>query len=183
MVNLNSLESSKSLFNEVAIANFGPFQIAVLTAAKVVERPLFSAHIPVPERIYQPQGWLIHNHHIVAHLDSLKINPIFSPDGPFRSLCRLAPAVPISFEVNSSQTLPAQVVEQATFVCEFPSAYFPYQTIFHHISPHFVRIYPFKQQTDLLRNTKQLLKDEIAFITQNREQLKKLTFFQKRFKL
>ncbi|MEM1253880.1 MAG: hypothetical protein AAGI69_15730 [Cyanobacteria bacterium P01_H01_bin.21] len=183
MVNLNSLESSKSLFNEVAIANFGPFQIAVLTATNVVERPIFSAHIPVPERTYQPQGWLIHNQQIVAHLDSLKINPIFSPDGPFRQLCRLAPAVPVSFEVNSSQILPAQVAKQATFVCEFPGAYFPCQTIFHHISPHFVRIYPFKQQTDLLRNTKQLLKDEVAFIMQNREQLKKLTFFQKRFRL
>ena len=182
MVNLDSSEPT-SLFDEVAIANFGPFQIAVLTATKIVERPIFSAHVPVPERTYQSQGWLIYNQQIVAHLDSLKINPIFSPDGPFRTLCRLAPAIPVSFEVNSSQLLPAQIVKQATFVFEFPSAYFPYNTIFHHISPQFVRIYPFRQHTDLLRNTQQLLKDEFAFITQNREQLKKVSFFQKRFEL
>lgn len=183
MVNRQAHIISRLLFDEVAIANFGPFQIAVLTATQVVERPIFSAHIPVPERTYQSQGWLIHHYQLIAHLDGLRINPIFSANGPFKPLCRLAPAIPVSFEINSSQTLPAQVIDQATLVCEFHNVEFPYHAVFRNVSPHYVRIYPFNQQADLLRNTKQLLADEAAFVTQNREQLKKVAFFRSRFKL
>ena len=183
MVNLQAHIVFNVLFDEVVIADFGPFQIAVLTATRLVERAIFSTRVPVPERIYQPQGWLIYNYQLIANLDGLKINPIFAEDSHFRPLRRLAPAVPLSFEVKSSQTLLSQVTEQAAFVCRFMSTDFPYWTVFRNIAPHFVRIYPFKHQADLLSNTKQLLVDEAIFIAQNREQLKKVAFFRSRFKL
>lgn len=183
MVYSPSHKSSKSLFNEVVIADLGSFQIAVLTTTQLVQRPIFSARVPVPERTYQTQGWLIHNQHMIAHLDGLQIGPIFSDDGPFNPLRRLAPAVPLSFEVHSSHALPSQVTQQAAFACQIQTADFPYHTIFRHISPHFVRIYPFGQRTNLLKIVKQLLADEADFVSQNREQLKQVPFFQTRFGL
>ncbi len=176
-------QSSKSLFNEVVIANFGPFQIAVLTTTRLVKRQLFSAQVPVPERTYQTQGWLIYNQQLVANLNGLEIGPIFSEDGPFNPLHRLSPSVPLSFEVQSSQALPAPVTEQATFACELQGTDFPFHTIFRNISPHFVRIYPFGQRANLLRNVKQLLEDEADFVSQNHERLKQVPFFQTRFGL
>lgn len=91
-------QSSQLLFNEIVVADFGPFQIAVLTTTQLVKRRIFSAHVPVPERTYQAQGWLIYNQQLIANLDGLKIGPIFSDDSPFNPLRRLAPAVPLSFD-------------------------------------------------------------------------------------
>jgi hypothetical protein len=176
-------QSSKSLFNEVVIANFGPFQIAILTTTQLVKRQVFSAQVPVPERTYQTQGWLIYDQQLIANLEGLEIGTIFSEDGPFNPLRRLAPSVPLSFEIQSSRALPASVTEQATFACELQGADFPYHTIFRNLSPHFVRIYPFGQRTNLLRNVKQLLEDEADFVAQNHKQLKQVPFFQTRFGL
>ncbi|MEM9266294.1 MAG: hypothetical protein AAGA46_12285 [Cyanobacteria bacterium P01_F01_bin.13] len=183
MVYSPSQQSSKSLFNEVVIADFGAIQIAVLTIAQPVKRRIFSTHVSVPERTYQTQGWLIYNQQIIAHLEDLKIGSIFPDDEPFSPLYRLSPAVPLSFQVYSSHTLPLQVTKQATFACELQGADFPYHTIFRNIAPHFVRIYPFGERTNLLKNVKQLLQDEADFINQNRDRLKQVAFFQKRFRL
>ncbi|MEM7065803.1 MAG: hypothetical protein AAF572_21895 [Cyanobacteria bacterium P01_B01_bin.77] len=176
-------QSSKSVFNEVVIANFGPFQIAILTTTQLVKRQIFSADVPVPERIYQTQGWLICNQQLIANLYGLQISPIFSEDGPFNPLRRLAPSVPLSFEVKSSQALPTAITKQATFACELQGTNLPYHTIFRNVSPHFVRIYPFGQRMTLLRNVQQLLEDESSFVTQNRERLRQVPFFQTRFGL
>ena len=51
-------QASKSSFNEVVIADFGLFQIAVPTTTQLVKQRIFSAHVPVPERTYQTRGFI-----------------------------------------------------------------------------------------------------------------------------
>jgi hypothetical protein len=183
MVYLPPNQSLKRLFNEIAIADFGTFQIAVLTYTQLVERRILSSSISVPERTYQTQGWVIYNQQLIAHLDNLKIESIFLKDTPFKPLRRLAPAVPLSFEIQGSHPLPSLITKQATFACELPETDFPYHTIFHNISPHFVRVYPFGARTNLMKQVREMLQDEIDFVAQNREQLKQVPFFQTRFDL
>ncbi len=183
MVYLPPNQSTKPLFDEVVIADFGPFQIAVLTNKELVKRRIFSSSMPVPKRTYQTQGWVIYNQQLIAHLTDLTIKPIFSEDSTFKPVYRIAPAVPLSFEIQGSQPLPSQITKQATFACELPEADFPYHTIFRNVSPHFVRIYCFGTRTYLLKQVREMLQDEMNFVAQNREQLKQVPFFQTRLDL
>ena len=57
-------QASELLFNEIAIADLNQFQIAVLTTTRQTSKRIFSATVPVPERVYQHQGWLIYDQKI-----------------------------------------------------------------------------------------------------------------------
>ncbi|MBE7384742.1 MAG: hypothetical protein F6J95_025425 [Leptolyngbya sp. SIO1E4] len=177
------LQTSGPLFNEIAIADLNRFQIAILTTTKAIKRHVLSAHIAIPKRLYQTQGWLIYNHKIIAHFDEFKVGSRSSRDSLFKPIRRLAPAIPISFEVRSSQTLPTRVLSQAALVCELPETDFPHHTVFRHILPRFVRIYPFEANSSVLEKVEQMLVAEDLFISQNYQQLKRVLFYQTSFGL
>ena len=176
-----SQPSLRAHFNEIVIANFGSFQIAVLTTTRLVQQKIFSASEPEPERIYQDCGWLIYNGQLTANVDGLVVGATAA--GPFKSVNRVAPSVPISFEVQSSHTLPTPVANAAIFACLIEGAAFPYHTVFRSMLPHFARVYPFKQKMTILSHVHQFLNDEANFIDQNYNQLKKIPFFRARLGL
>ena len=173
----------RSLLNEIAIADLNHFQIAVPTVSKIVESPILSTWIPVPKRFYQAQGWFICKRQIMACFSGLTISKVFSKNSPFQPIQRLAASVPISFEVKSNQRLPAEVLSQATFVCQLPNTDFSHHVIFHRQTPRFVRIYPFVSGSSLLESVDQMLADKDSFISQNYTRLKQIPFYQDSFGL
>ncbi|MEL6552050.1 MAG: hypothetical protein AAFQ63_01115 [Cyanobacteria bacterium J06621_11] len=175
--------ASDLLFNEVAIADLNQFQIAVLTTTQKTRRQLFSAEISVSERVYQSQGWLIHNQRIVAHFDNLEIGLIFPKDSPFKVSRRIAVAVPIAFEVRSTQHLPLEVRARATLVCELPKADFPYHSVFRQILPRFVKIYDYRENCSLLDQVRDMLAAMDVFVSQNYDRLKRVPFYRENFDL
>ena len=179
----STAQNSVPVFDEVAITDFNQFQIAVLTTTQMVNRYTFSASVPVPERIYQTQGWLICDQKIVAHIEELKLGFVFSSESPFSSIGRLAPSIPVSFEVKSSRPLPIQLHPQAAFVCEVPDTAFKHHAVFREISPRFVRLYPFCEDSSLLEKVRTMLKEEKIFIAKNYERLRHIPFYQKNFGL
>ncbi|MEM7773226.1 MAG: hypothetical protein AAF327_22310 [Cyanobacteria bacterium P01_A01_bin.37] len=174
---------SKALFPEVAIADLAHFQIAVLTTHQQVNQNLFSTQIAIPEKLDQTQGWLVYNRQLVASLGKLAIGDIGLKDSPFEPIRQLTPAIPISFEVNSAQPLPAQVSSQAAFSCNVPESDFPYLTVFHQMKPRFVAIYPLKNDDSLVDKVTQMAIDETRFIEQNYQHLKHIPFYQDNFGL
>ena len=126
-------KSSKAIFNEVAIADFGPFQIAVPTRTTLVNRRIFSAQVPVLQRQYQSQGWLIYDGRVVAAIEAITFGSIFAEESPFRPIQRIAPAIPMDFEVKSAKPLPAHLSAQTTFACELPDSAFPIHLSLIHI--------------------------------------------------
>lgn len=176
-------KSSKSVFNEVAIADFGPFQIAVPTKTVLINQRIFSTQVPIPQRHYQSQGWLIYNGRFVTAIEALTVGSIFSQDSSFKPIQRIAPATPISFEVKSAQPLPKQLTNQATFAFELPDADFPFFNVFRHVQPQFVKVYPFRDITHLSTQVKQFLAEKALFIEYNQHQLKKVLFYKTRFGL
>lgn len=180
---MSNPQDAKSLFDEIAIADLQFCQIAVPTTTQTIKRCMSLGQMPMTKRIYQTQGWLIHNHQIVAHLDELKLGQVRPQNSLFTVIQRLAPAIPISFEVRSSQPLPEPILSQATFACELSKADFPYHMIFRHRLPRFVRIYPLRGKDSLLDRVKQMLLAEDAFIAQNYKLLKRIPFYQNSFGL
>lgn len=178
-----AIQNSVSLFDEVAIADFDQFQITVLTKTKIVSKCILSVRVPVPERLYQSQGWLIYDQQVIAHISDLQIGLVFSESSPFKSVRRLAPSIPVSFEVRSSQPLPAQLQSRSAFVCTLPNSDFPYHTVFRCLSPRFVRLYPLNVSTPLIESVKRMLTERDAFISQNYKRLKQVPFYQKHFGL
>ncbi len=176
-------QEPESLFDEVAIADLNQFQIAVLTTSRQAQRWIFSAAVTVPQRRYQPQGWLIYDQKIVAHFDSLEIGLIFPKDSPFSVSPRIAPAVPISFEVRSAQRLPLAVCDRAALVCELPKADFPYHSVFRQMLPRFVKVYPYQASDSLVNLVGRMLADMELFISQNYERLKQVPFYRENFGL
>lgn len=182
MINAVS-QQSKILFNEVAIADLHPFQIAVLTTTRTVGQHALSAKTSGLKRTYQSQGWLIYNEQEVACFDGLKIGTNSSEISPFKPIQRLAPSIPISFVVKGSQPLPQPISAQAVLACQLPDVDFPYHTIFCQLRPRFVRIYSLDANFSLLSKVQQMLADETLFISQNHEQLKQVSFYQEYFGL
>lgn len=174
---------SKAVFDEVAIADFNHFQTAVLTTTDLVNRRVFSAQIPVPERRYQTHGWLISDHQLISYFDGLTIGKPDADDALFKPVRRISPSVPVSFDVASYQPLATKISSQASLVCRLPETHVPYLTIFHQISPRFVRIYPFGNSDSLLAMVDQMLTDQAFFISANYERLKHIPFYQHRFGL
>ncbi|MEO1388452.1 MAG: hypothetical protein AAFV85_13920 [Cyanobacteria bacterium J06634_6] len=182
MVSFPSQEPER-LFNEVIVADLNQFQIAVLTTTQQAKRQIFSTWVPVPKRIYQSQGWLICNQKIVAHFDKLEIGLVFPAGSPFNISRRIAPGVPIAFEVRSAQPLPAQLRAQAAFFCEIPEADFPHHGVFRQKLPRFVKIYAYQADDSLLNKVRDMLSAMDLFISQNQERLKQIPFYRDNFDL
>ncbi|MEO1210605.1 MAG: hypothetical protein AAFX78_13795 [Cyanobacteria bacterium J06638_20] len=170
-------------FNEVAIANLGEFQVAVLTRKQPTSLSSLLELKIRPQRQYQGQGWLIWNDQTIACLSGFEIGSLDTEDAAFRLPKRLAPSVPISFEAQSRYPLPITILDGALMACELPNTPTPFRTLFRNIVPRFVRIYPFDIRMSLLANVRQMKMDEAEFIAQNREQLKGLPFYQDYFDL
>lgn len=170
-------------YPEIAIADLTHFHIAVLTTIQRVNKKIFFAEIPVPTRRYQSQGWLIFREQLIASFDKLVLGDINSNESPFAPIRRLAPAIPISFEVNGSQPLPSQVSALASLSCNVPEAEFPYLSLFHKLCPRFVAVYPFTQGESLVAKAKQMEIDKFNFIQHNAHRLKQVPFYKKSFGL
>lgn len=177
----------KKYFNELVIANFKTFQIAVPTLANPVKKKIFSAWITVPQRDYATHGWLVSGQKVVALLQGLQIGPVVLPqkqaEAPFQVARRLSAAIPISFQTRASYALPNPVSAQAAFTYQCPGEIFPYRAAFHQIAPRFARIYPFLGNDTLLATVEKMLNDEALFISQNYERLKHSPFYQENFDL
>lgn len=170
-------------YPEVAIADLTHFYIAVLTTIQRVNRKLFFTEIPVPTRRYQPQGWLIFNEQVVTSFDKLVLGDINSNASPFAPIRRLAPAIPISFEVSGSHPLPSQLSACALISCNVPEAEFPYLSLFHQLCPRFVAVYPFTKGDSLVARAKQMELDKRQFIQKNAHRLKNVPFYKNSFNL
>lgn len=176
-------KSSQATFNEVVIADFGPFQVAIPSKTTLTNRQIFSAQMRVPQRQYQSQGWFIYNGQPIAALDDLVIGSASTEDSPFSPIQRIAPAIPVSFEVKSARPLPGKLYAQATLTCEIPDADFPFFSIFRQVRPRFVKVYPFRKIANLSTQVTQLLTDEARFVETNRHQLKQVPFYKAQFEL
>lgn len=181
MYSVSQLSSSE--FNEVVLADFCSLQIAVLTRTTLVHQRIFSAYVPVPQRRYQSQGWLIFNGQITSTLENLVIEPIGAKDSPFDIVQRIGPAIPLSFEVKSALPLPALLSAQAAFAFELPNADFSFHSIFRQMRPRFVRIYPFREIATLSMQAKQLLSEEALFVTNHCHRLRQVPFYRDCFGL
>ena len=179
----SDVNPTKLSFDEVAIADFGPFQIAVLTTTHTVHRPLLSVPIPVTERVYQTRGYLIRDRQIIASLSGLEIGAIGSEHPLFKPIQRLAPAVALAFEARSTRPWPRQVVSQSVLTCQLPESHRPYRAVFRQVQPRFVRIYPFAGLAALTEQVKALQTEETLFVAQNQERLRQIPFYRATFGL
>ena len=170
-------------FEQVVIADFGNFQIAVPTTTKTIKKRIFSAWVTVKERIYHSQGWLICAGELVAYIKELKIGAIFLDKSPFKPIKRLSASIPLSFNTEAACSLPSQVSSEAAFVCQFKNEIYPYHAVFQNVVPRFVSISSFKTSNSLLTIVEQTLEAESLFIKQNYERLKRVPFYQQNFGL
>lgn len=177
----------KKNFNELVIADFKTFQIAVPTRSNLVKKRIFSTWITIPQREYATHGWLVWQQKVVALLQGLQVGPVVLPqeqaEFPFQVARRLSASVPISFQTRASCVLPDVIAIQAAFTYQCPGEMFPYRAAFHQIAPRFARIYPFLGNGPLFATVEKMLHDEALFISQNYERLKHSPFYQENFDL
>jgi hypothetical protein len=176
-------KSTNAKLDEIAIADLGDFQVAILTSSKPAKKKGPFPFTLRSKRVYQDQGWLICHGESIAHLSGLEIGPVDSVPSPWMLPKRLAPSIPISFETQSCQPLPRQVSRRSVFTCVFPEARLPHQGVFRSITPRFVRIYPFDVLTSLVEVVAHMQAEEAEFIAENREQLKQIPFYRLQFNL
>ena len=173
-------ESFPSQPQEIAIANFGSWQIAVPTASVLVEKQIFSATVLIPERSYFSEGWAIYQEQNVAKLSGLEVRPSSPADSSFTAPLRLGPGIPLDFELQNHQPLPAKMTQAAKFACNYGETYF---SVFRSIRPRFVRIYPFTSRLSLPHAVRQLLAAERAFVAEHRDRLQQVPFYCESFDL
>lgn len=174
-------------FDEIAIANFDDFQLVVSTTAQRGKKEASSdsrqaLNVIAPVRRYSAYAWLICDCHVAAHCQGLTLGELSAPS-PFKPIQRIAPSLPLSFEVLSAFPLTAQALARATFSCQLPSADALYLTVFSQVIPRFVKVYPFEGSDAILGRIEQFLAEEVQFISQNRDRLKYVPFYQQSFKL
>lgn len=170
-------------FPQVVIADFGNFQIAIPTTTKTVKKRILSAWIPIKERIYHSQGWLVCDGQLVAYIRGLEVGSVFSDKSPFKPIQRLSPGIPVSFNTEAASSLPPQVLSQSTFASQVTGDIYPYCAVFHNIVPRFVAISSLKAGNSLLEKVAQTLEAEKLFVLQNYERLKRVPFYRQRFGL
>ena len=180
LADLSPLGVSQRQPREIALANFGVWQIAVPTTFVLVEKRLFSATIPIPERIYASRGWAIYQERTIARLQGLNVRPVVSANSPFSCPPRLGPGVPLDFELNSRQPLPFKLALAACFTSRDEGAFC---TVFRGVRPRFTCIFPFTGQNSLVPIIRQLLAAEKAFIKANCERLQQVPFYRESFNL
>lgn len=174
------LESLPSQPQEIAIANFGAWQIAIPTTSVLLEKQIFSATVPIPERFYRSHGWVTYQERTIATLQGLEIRLAIATDSPFSVPQRLGPGIPLDFELQSRHPLPLKLVQAAKMACSWEGTYY---TIFRGIRPRFVHIYPFIGRRFLPGAIRQLLADERAFVTEHRDRLQQVPFYCESFDL
>ena len=130
------------MFNEIVIASFGHFQIAIPSGKKIVSQKIFSSWIPLPQRVYDNKGVLVWNRRSFFSLSELKISNLFQKPSPFPELKRLAKGIPVSFEVRSQTPLPSDIKNYAILSCSFLEETTIYHSVFQNISPQRVKILP-----------------------------------------
>lgn len=170
-------------YQEVAIADFTHFRIAVLTTTQQVMKKLCSVEISVSKRCYQTQGWIIFNGGVVASFDKLALGDINANNPSFGSIRRLGAALPVSFEVSSTQALPTELSACASLSCNVPDAEYPYLSLFHQLRPRFVAVYPFTLGESLVDRAKQMELDMHQFVQQNSHHLQQVPFYKDNFDL
>lgn len=152
---------SEQGFDEVAIAKFSGFQIAIPSSTHTVPRKIFSTWVPLPKRLYHTKGGVIWDKQLSFSLSELRIQNLFSKSSIFPELRRLAVGVPISFEVQSSEPLPRNICQQAMLTCRMPEGENIYHSVFRDVTPKFVKIFP--------RQSIMHLTDQIGFFSMLRE--------------
>ncbi len=133
---------SKQVFNEVAIAKFKGFQIAIPSRTQTVPRKIFSTWVPLPKRTYHTKGGIIWDRQLSFSLSKLRIQSFFAKSSVFPELKRLAVGVPISFEIQSTEPLPRGICKQAMLTCRMSREENIYYSIFRDVTPKFVKIFP-----------------------------------------
>ena len=179
----NSQELAALEFNQVVIADLTDCQLAIPTTTKTVKKRIFSVWVPVSERLYAPEGWMVVEGQTIGTIHGLKISPIGPSNSPFKVHPHLGPAVPISFEARSTRSLPPSLIARAKFACEFPESEPPYYAVFHQVQPRFVRVYPLTATTSLAETVKTLLLEEENFIQKNYLRLQQVPFYREQFGL
>lgn len=185
MLSLNRPHFLKTHFDEVAIADFGAFQMAVPTVVKPAELTLSPQILKHSQREYSREGWVICRDRSVGTLSALEIAPVAAPDSVFQPIRRFGPAIPVAFEVYSHQPLPVAMTREAQFSCHWDHGKTPFCTVFRQISPRFTRVYtvPNWRRFRVVGRVKQLLIDEAQFIAQHRDHLQQVPFYRQRFGL
>lgn len=170
---------------EVAVADFGNFQLVVPTRNQPQTRALGLALLTVPLRNYSREGWMVCRDKVVGALTQLEIGTIAPEGSPFKPIKRLGPAVPIAFETRSHRPLPALLADNASFACRLKDEAAPYCSVFRNVLPRFVRRYTLKSQHphQIQRIVQQLLREETQFVQQNREHLQHVPFYREQFDL
>ncbi|MGF1538085.1 MAG: hypothetical protein ACFB4J_16595 [Elainellaceae cyanobacterium] len=184
-ISINSISQSLPVqFDEIAIANFGNFQIVVPTTAQnginIGPRGQQALNAATLVRRYSSGGWLICDRRVTARCQGLTLGELSTPS-PFKPIRRIAPSIPLSFEALSEFPLAARAASQAIFCCQLSNSEF--LTIFRQIVPRFVKVYPFEGRDAILEQTKQFLIEEAWFISENYARLRHILFYQQRFKL
>ncbi|MEM1280575.1 MAG: hypothetical protein AAGG53_11295 [Cyanobacteria bacterium P01_H01_bin.152] len=174
----------KIYFDEIAIADFGAFQLAVPTTATPPEMALKTRCL-VHSRQYDREGWVIYGDRIVGTLSELDIGQTPSSPGICPPIQRFGPAIPVGFEVCSDQPLPKAIGQLALFACFGHDARAPYCTVFRKVSPRFTRVYAVSswQHFRVVDQVRRLLTEESQFIATNREHLRQVPFYRERFGL
>ncbi|NEQ53539.1 MAG: hypothetical protein F6K11_25950 [Leptolyngbya sp. SIO3F4] len=132
----------EKVFNEIVVASFEGFQIAIPSGKEVIPRKIFSSWVPLPQRIYDSKGVLIWNGRSFFSLSELRISNLFKRPSPFPEIRRLAKGIPISFEVRSQKPLPLGIKKHATLSCCFLEETTIYHSIFRNIRPQRVKVIP-----------------------------------------
>lgn len=133
---------SEQVFDEVAIANFRGFQIAIPSRTQTIPRKIFSTWVPLPKRIYHTSGGMIWDRQLIFSLSQLRIQNLFSKSSIFPELKRLAVGVPISFEIRSTAPLPVDIAKQAILTCRMSENENIHYSIFRDIIPQSVKVFP-----------------------------------------
>lgn len=168
-------------FEEAVFANFRTFQIAIPCCTAFERRRIFSSSILVPKRTYSTIGWLLFDRAIVALLTHISIQAIASPDLPFKPILHLGSGVPVDFEARSETQLPSEVSSRARLSCQMERSPAPVCTIFRHLRPRFVRVYPFRGMDEIVKTNQNMLAEEDLFLNQNFSQLQHSAFYREQF--
>ena len=133
---------SEQGFNEVAIAKFSAFQIAIPSKTQTIPRKIFSTWVPLPKRIYHTRGGIIFDKQLIFSLSELRIQSLFTQSSIFPELKRLAVGIPISFEIKSVKPLPRDIRRQAILTCRISEEENIYYSVFRDVTPKVVKIFP-----------------------------------------
>lgn len=174
---------AENCFDEVAIADFQHFQIAIPARKFYEKRRIFSHPLLIPKRVYSDLGWMLANDTIISLVTHIKIQTLVAPNIPLQPIYHLGANVPVSFESRSGEPLARIIKSQAAFSCYVNQSPAPFCSVFRQARPRFVNVYPFNGIDSTAGLVKQMLTDEKLFLRKHLNQLKFSPFYQKQFNL